>query len=220
MRIDETQWRQQLTDPVRGVAAVKQLVIAELHVLVPIGTAPPVWLTRDHPDGQSVVPCFLSESSARRFAANQAQLVRVPGRDLFGSLPSTPAWVDPDGVGLLLTPELMKVALTSMPSPEAVGTDRTLSSWTEVLDLAPRSIVFGPAYWRRFRASYPRHAHSCYAFEMARVSDLVRLDRRLGNLEGFDARPFVLAAGFFIRARATGSNTGPYATCFLCNAER
>jgi hypothetical protein len=131
----EEQWRALAIHPGEADALQRRLLISDLYVLVAPGAAPPAWQRSEHPSGVAVVRCFLSEASALRDARGLAQVVRVPGRDLFASLGSCPAWVDPEGVPLLLLPAQLRELMTSMPAPPAVGEDSTLEDWFGATDL-------------------------------------------------------------------------------------
>ena len=129
----ESEWRAAVRIPEGDPC--RQLVNSMLYTLVPLGAPPPEWTVWEHPGGQLAVPCFLSESSARRAAAGDCQIVRVPGRDFFKSLGSTALWIDPDESSLVLSGPEVAALLASVPAPLAIGQDRTLADWISASDL-------------------------------------------------------------------------------------
>jgi hypothetical protein len=129
----ESKWRAAVRMPEGDPC--RQLVNSMLYTLVPLGSPPPHWAVWEHPDGQSAVPCFLSESSARKAAAGDSQIVRVPGRDFFKSLGSISLWIDPDEASLLLSGSEVAALLASAPAPLAIGEDWTLADWIDARDL-------------------------------------------------------------------------------------
>lgn len=131
----EDAWRAAALKPGEVEAMKPLLLFSALYVLVPIGVAPPAWQRSVHPSGATAVRCFLSEASARLAAQAQAQIVRAPGRDLFASFGSWAAWVDPEGVSLLLSSTELQQLLKSVPAPPAVGDDSTLEAWSGASDL-------------------------------------------------------------------------------------
>jgi hypothetical protein len=131
----EDQWRAAAVNPGALDALKRRLLSSVLYTLVPTGAAPPAWQRWEHPEGVAAVPCFLSEASARLAAGQAGQIVRTPGRDLFASLDSLAAWVDPDGVPLLILPAQLRTLMDSTPAPPAVGRDSTLKGWAEADDL-------------------------------------------------------------------------------------
>ena len=131
----EQQWRTATPSPEEVEIFQCRLLVSELFTLVPVGVAPPAWQRWQHPSGVAAVPCFLSEASARLAARESAQVVRVPGRDLFASLDSAAAWVDPEGVPLLILSEQLQALMASQPAPPAVGKDSTLEAWSGASDL-------------------------------------------------------------------------------------
>lgn len=134
----ESEWRAAVCTP--GNSPCRQLVNAMLYTLVPLGTPPPDWTVWEQPDGQSAVPCFLSESTARGAAARDSQIVRVPGRDFFESLGSASLWIDPNEASIVLSGQDVAALLASVPLPTAIGEDETLADWISATDL-PQPIL-------------------------------------------------------------------------------
>lgn len=134
----ESEWRAAVRIP--GNSPCRLLVNAMLYTLVPLGTPPPDWAVWERPDGQSAVPCFLSEYTARVAAAGDSQIVRVPGRDFFESLGSESLWIDPDESSIVLSGEEVAALLATVPVPTAIGEDETLADWISASDL-PQPIL-------------------------------------------------------------------------------
>jgi len=131
----ESRWRAAVRDTQLTEGARKQLPLLALYPLVAVGQAPPAWLTRPLENGGQAVPCYLSEASARHAARGQAQVVRASGRDFLESLGDCYLWLDPEGVGLLMSPQEVHQVLQSIPPPRPIGTDSTLAEWTSADDL-------------------------------------------------------------------------------------
>jgi hypothetical protein len=131
----EARWRAAARDPDSSNAALVELVVLALFPLVSIGRAPPAWQTRSLQEGEVVVPCYLSEATARHAAQGRAQVVRASGRDFLESLGERSLLVDPDDVGLLLSPQDVRDLLSLVPPAQAIGTDDSLQGWMSVDDL-------------------------------------------------------------------------------------
>lgn len=95
--------------------------------------------------------CYLSEASARLAAKAKAQIVRAPGRDLFESFGSSAAWVDPEGVSMLLLPVQLQALLAAVPASPPVGNDSTLHEWSQASDLSPQV----KSAWCRLLEGFP-----------------------------------------------------------------
>lgn len=131
----ESRWRAAMRDSHLKQPAQQQLPVLALYPLVAVGDTPPAWLTQNSADGAPLVPCFLSEASARNAAQGRAQVVRAAGREFLESLGESTLWLDPGVVNLILSPEQVRAILCSVPAPMAIGTDRTLATWTGANDL-------------------------------------------------------------------------------------